>query len=98
MSTLRARLLRTWFATAVPPVLAIAVFGTFVALRQVHRNLTDRLLAGARGTELALASTQGGIQARAQAAARSPQLQQALRAADRLAVLGFAEAALGLLG
>ena len=98
MRTLRARLLWRFFLITVPPLAVAAVIGGLLAAQQLRAERQDRLIAGAHGAELALKDIHDGIAVRAEAAARSPELLQAITEGDRQAVLDFAERSVALIG
>ncbi|HEU4581009.1 MAG TPA: ATP-binding protein [Polyangiaceae bacterium] len=97
MTTLHRQLLSSSFLVGAPPLVLAAVVSLWVATEQISAGLEDRLLAGARGAELALDTQLDSIRARSAALARDPDLVTALVEARQAAVLGTAEHALSMI-
>lgn len=97
MTSLGRQLLWASFSVGVPPLAIIAVLSLVVASEQIETGLRERLLTGARGTELAMGVAMDRTRARAAAVARDPDLQQAILDGHQRKVLGLAERALEMI-
>ena len=98
MTSLHRQLLTSSLLVVAPPLVLVAVVSLWVATEQITAGLQERLLAGAHGAELALATQLDSIRVRSSALARDPDLQRVLVEAHRPAVLGTAEHALSVIG
>jgi signal transduction histidine kinase/ActR/RegA family two-component response regulator len=95
--SLNRQLFLASFLAGALPLAILAVVSLSVVSGQVESSLQDRLLAGARGAELAVEIGVDRIRARATALARDPLLLRNLLEQRQRAVLGLAENALELM-
>ena len=98
MTTLGRQLLWSSFRIGVPPVAVLSIVSLLVASEQMDSGLQERLEAAARGTEIAINVEVDRIRARAAAVAKNPALYTTIAAGDHLAILGFAEQSIKVIG
>ncbi len=94
MTSLHRQLLTSSFLVGAPPLVLVAIVSLWVATGQINAGMRDRLLAGAHGAELALATQLDSIRARSAALASDPDLVEALTEGRQPLVLEIAEHAL----
>jgi len=97
MISLHRQLIVSSFLVGAPPLAIVAVVSFLVASRQIDAGLQERLVAGVRGTEIAVEMSLDRTEARAAAVARDPELVRAVAERRHAAVLGLAEQALDVM-
>ncbi|HKO93501.1 MAG TPA: ATP-binding protein, partial [Polyangiaceae bacterium] len=98
MTSLGRQLLWASLRSGVPPLAVLAIVSLFVASQQIDSGLRARLLAGARGAEIAMRTALERTRARAEAVTKDPALQRSLAEGQQLAALSFAERAIDVIG